>query len=321
MTTRASVARHGRDVESVFDLLGNDENALTAALGFVLARSPELLGRVARLLLPGVDPGDLAVRMETRDELGRTDLELQAGARLAVIEAKRGWLLPEDSQLAAYAPRVVTAGEGVLVTLSDASRDWAAHALPAEVDGVPVRHLPWRDVRVELEAARAACRGEQRHWLDELHAYLGRAIKVREPGDSWTYCVAINRDRPGDDGDVTYRDFVDRGWYFHPFGTGGWPKEAPNFVAFRWDNQVQRVHRVVESEVVPALPARWPDIAVTADTDRPYAVYRLGPALPGPPIPSGINYRANRLWVLLDQLLVGPTLQDALRNSDALTRG
>ncbi len=36
------------------------------------------------------------------------------------------------------------------------------------------------------------------------------------------------------------------------------------------------------------------------------------------PIPSGVNYRANRLRVLLDQLLVGPILEAALKNSDKI---
>jgi len=84
------------------------------------------------------------------------------------------------------------------------------------------------------------------------------------------------------------------------------------------DNQVQRVHRVVSAEVIPTLTARWPDIPATPDTARPYALYALGPALPGMPVPSGVNYRANRLWVLLDQLLVGPTLADGLRATEAL---
>ncbi len=35
--------------------------------------------------------------------------------------------------------------------------------------------------------------------------------------------------------------------------------------------------------------------------------------------PAGQNYRANRLWVLLDQLLLGPTLADAIKSSEALT--
>jgi hypothetical protein len=318
----ASVSRHGREVASVFDLMGTDENALTAALGFTLARSPELLSRVTERLLPGVvDTEDVVLRMETSDERGRTDLEIQAGDRLAVIEAKRGWQLPGERQLAAYAPRVRAVGDGVLATLSSASPQWASHSLPAEVEGVPVRHLPWTEIRTDLAAARTASRGEQRHWLDELHEYLRRAVRVRTPQDSWTYCVVVSGAKPGGGGARSFRDFVDQGWYFHPFGTGGWPKDPPNFLAFRWRSTVQRIHRVTEAEVIPSLLDRWPDIPATEDTERPFAVYRLGPALPGPPIPSGATYRASRMWVLLDQLLTSPTLADALKGTDALTSG
>lgn len=40
---RPVVSRHGRELLSVFDLLGRDENDLTAALGFVLGRSPQIV--------------------------------------------------------------------------------------------------------------------------------------------------------------------------------------------------------------------------------------------------------------------------------------
>jgi hypothetical protein len=40
------LTRHGREVGSVFDLLGRDENDLTAALAYTLARSPALLSGV-----------------------------------------------------------------------------------------------------------------------------------------------------------------------------------------------------------------------------------------------------------------------------------
>jgi len=282
-----------------------------------------LLDRVTARLLPDVGAGDdIDLRMETRDDLGRTDLEIQVGDRLAVVEAKRWWGLPAQAQLAAYAPRVRAVGDGVLATLSNASPEWAAYSLPADVDGVPVVHLPWTQVGRDLAAARRASRGEQRHWLDELHTYLRRAVRVRTPQDSWTYCVSVGEGRPGGGGERTFRDFVDQQWYFHPYGgTGGWPKEPPNFVAFRWYGKVQRVHRVADAEVVPSLASKWADIPVDDDTDRPYAVYSLGPALPGTPIPSGANYRASRMWVLLDQLLVGPTLAQAMRNTSALTAG
>ena len=319
MTVAASLTRHGREVVSVFDLLGRQENDLTAALGFTLARSPELTRLFAVRLLPAGDIGRAAVRMETRDDTGRTDLEFDTGSHLLVVEAKRGWVLPGEIQLGGYAPRIRQRGAGLLVTLSDASADWARDVLPATVGGVELRHLSWAMVRHDLTQARQRSRGQERVWLDELDRYLGRAVKGRDPAESWTYCVAINDARPGGGGARTFRDFVDEGVYFHPFGTGGWPHEPPNFLALRWDGQVQRVHRVLQAEVIRKLQDRWSDVPETPETVRPHAVYRLGPQLPGTPVASGRQYRATRLWVLLDQLLSSPTLAEAITRTNALT--
>ena len=109
MDASMSLARHGEDVSSVFDLLGRDENDLTAALAFTLARSPGLLGHVLRRLNTPADAGSAVLRLETRGDLGRTDLEIDTGTNLIIIEAKRGWLLPGELQLAQYAPRVMRA--------------------------------------------------------------------------------------------------------------------------------------------------------------------------------------------------------------------
>ena len=50
---RLSIGKnHGKDirpVESIFRLIGNDEDALTYALGFLLARDPEFCAKVVRL--------------------------------------------------------------------------------------------------------------------------------------------------------------------------------------------------------------------------------------------------------------------------------
>lgn len=66
---------------------------------------------------------------------------------------------------------------------------------------------------------------------------------MRSVADSWTYCVVLNDDRPA--GGASFKEFVnDQHRYFHPYGMGGWPTEPPNFMAFRWDGFVQRIHRV-----------------------------------------------------------------------------
>lgn len=228
MRTRASLTRHGKEVSSVFDLLGRDENDLTAALAFTLACSPRLLHLILQRLDPRADSASAAVRLETRDDRARTDLEIDTGSHLLIIEAKRGWLVPEEIQLTKYAPRVAARGNDALVSLSAANAQSASLTLPKIVEDVLVIHLSWDEVRLDLAAARGAVRGQERAWLDEFHDYLRKAIKMREPADSWTYCVAISTDRPGGGSPRTFRDFVtNEGCYFHPYGKG-WPR-TPEF--------------------------------------------------------------------------------------------
>lgn len=193
MGTRMSLTRHGGDVTSVFDLLGRDENDLTAALAFTLANSPGLLDLVLhRLNMPTAREGT-SLRLEERDEFGRTDLEIDTGTHLAIIEAKRGWLVPGEIQFTKYAPRIAKHGAGCLVSLSAASSEWASQTLPHAVQGVPVIHYPWDSMRKDLLAARARTHGGERAWLSEFNEYLRKAVKMRDPADSWTYCVVVNK--------------------------------------------------------------------------------------------------------------------------------
>ncbi|MGW1347033.1 hypothetical protein ACWCOV_38685 [Kribbella sp. NPDC002412] len=307
----------------MFDLLGHDENDLTAALGFTLANCDGLLEAIVRRTAPGVgrpDREQITIDLEVRDEVGRTDLEVAVPGAVLVFEAKRGWLLPSVAQLASYAPRVRAHGGGTLVTLSQASEALARTQLPPEIDGLPVVHLPWRHVLADIAAVRSTCRGRERFWLDQLDTYLAGVINVRSVADSWTYCVALNDQHPGGGGAHTFRQFVtEELCYFHPYGVSGWPTEPPNFIAFRWAGAVHRIHRIRTAEVVPTLLDRWPDIPATDDTTRPHAIYDLGPRIPPfDPIPNGAQYRASRLWVLLDQLQTSPTLAEALAQTKAL---
>ena len=320
-SVRSNLKRHTQPVESVFDLLGWQENDLTAALGFTLARSRRLLDHLLDVLGVTAVSTPVLVRMETADDAGRTDLELDTGDKLFVIEAKRGWRLPTPSQLERYADRVNGRGGGSLVTLSDCSPAYAALQLPPEINGAPVQHLPWAVVKRAVVGARAGASRAERLWLAELSDYLRRAVRVTDPASSWAYCVSLSTAKPAGGGARTYTDFVvNDGVYFHPFGWGsGWPTDPPNFLAFRWSGHVRTIHRVVAHEVIPGLQARWPDIPKDADSVRPHALYTLGPPLPmHGPLPAGTNYRAARLWVLVDQALTSPTLKEALARSKAI---
>jgi len=145
---------------------------------------------------------------------------------------------------------------------------------------------------------------------------------MRSVADSWTYCVVLNDVRPTGS-PFTFREYVtDDLTYFHPYGIKGWPLEPPNFMAFRWDGAVQRIHRVIKADVVPTLLHHYPDLPTQDERMRPHAVYRLSPDRLPPlePIPNGAPYRASRLWVLLDQLQVSETLAEALGRTRTLTQ-
>ena len=127
------------------------------------------------------------------------------------------------------------------------------------------------------------------------------------------FCVVVSNDLFGG---ITFRDYVrTERVYFHPFGGNNtWPKVAPNFLCFRWEGQVRQVNRVASFEVLPKLSTRWP--ALTVDkAPEPHIVYELGPDIPVPTISTKGTYATGRVWCLLDQLLVQPTLADAVRFS------
>lgn len=325
-----SVSRYGREMRSVFDLLGTHEPALTAALGWTMGCSPALMrGILTRLDLDAdAHPSDTSVLLETADEAGRTDIEIRTSTAHVIVEAKQGWIVPGEVQLSAYAPRLDEAAHGGLatrlVTLSDSTAGWAHQVLPATVAGVAVTHWSWDDVRELITAARAQVRGTERLWLDQLEDYMGAATSKRPVTDALAYCVVISNDVFGD---ATFRDYVvNQRVYFHPVVGGGWPTIAPNFLAFRWDGAVRQVNRVVDYEIVAHLSERFPAVkddhsAGSRPPEDAHIVYELGPdiPLPGGAIPSGgQNLRAQRFWVLLDQLLTQPSVIDAREATKAL---
>lgn len=326
----AAVSRYGRELGSVFDLLGSHEPALTAALGWTMGRSPTLTtGVLHRLGLSwGSHAADVSVDLESADEAGRTDIEISTPTAHVIIEAKQGWILPSEVQLAAYEPRLAaSAAAGLdtrMVTLSDSSEAWAHLVLPAKVADTAVNHWSWDDVRGLITAARGQARGTERLWLDQLGAYMGAATSRRPVTDALAYCVVISNDQFGD---ATFRDYVvNQRVYFHPVVGGGWPTVPPNFLAFRWDGAVRQINRVTGYEIVAHLSERFPSVTDdhSAESRPPgdaHIVYELGPDIPVPSggIPSGAqNLRAQRFWVLLDQLLTQPTVIDARETTKAI---
>jgi hypothetical protein len=264
--------------------------------------------------LGGRDLGSaLAVSLqEPADTGGYTDIELRYECLHVILEAKRGWALPTIDQLARYQLRFTAPVGSVLLVISEASRHYALSRLPVAVAGVPVRYASWPElIGLANQSAGDAASHAERRLIKELVRYLRGAVRMQDPFSTWTYCVSISNDMPYG-GTVSFRQVVDNGFYFHPY-SAGWPKTTPSFLAFRWQNAVQRIHHVDDYRIVDSLHSAFLEIPESPDDPGPYIIYTLGPNLGPPvPLPSGTTYRAARLWVAVDLLLTSPTLKDAV---------
>ena len=170
----------GREVRTVFDLLGNRENDMTFSLGWGLANSAHFLAALLRDLTgrPWNGVGRSVVKLQTgRAEHGITDAEIDLDSISIIFEAKRGAELPGAAQLKKYAAVLTKASatERLLVTLTNAMPAYAAVALArldSEIQGVRLLHRSWREIKAIAESAISHETNANKGWLRSFIAYL-----------------------------------------------------------------------------------------------------------------------------------------------------
>ena len=144
-------------VQSIFRLAGHDEDALTFALGFLLAHDRDFCAKLVRRF--GLSPrrrlqADYAIRLQevTDNRYGRRDIVIEDSETRIVFEAKIGDSEPTAEQLFKYADeeslwsqykgRVVVAL--TQVKLSAATRDEVSSKLSKKV--IEFREVQWHEV-------------------------------------------------------------------------------------------------------------------------------------------------------------------------------
>jgi hypothetical protein len=315
----ASIHLHGRELNSVFQLLGEHENDMTSCLGWCISRSPifsEFLLSSLGVELKSLET--LAVRLqEAQPGSGITDVEIEDPNNLFVImEAKRGWVLPTHDQLEMYAhrPRFVESGARSkrLVVVSECTNAYSRLFLPAETSNdVEVRNLPWREILHLVSAAESQSRGSERRLLGEVRLYLGRLVTVQPIDSNLVYVVSLSAERPPG-WELSFLDITrEHRKYMHPVGGKGWPKEPPNYIAFRSGGKLLSIHHIETYKVfrrpheeVAGIPAdvEWED----------HFLYSLGPAFgPSEPPSNGPIWPNGRYWCMLDTLFTCSTIAEA----------
>jgi len=192
-----------------------------------------------------------------------------------------------------------------LISISAARRDSAIRHLLADVDGIPVDHLSWSDVRTMVKRAHAACKSQtERLWLHQLNLHLAEYGMTSNAFDSLAYVVSLSRDLLPNSSDMTWIDVVAKqGRDFHPVGGNGWPTIPHAYIGFRYLSEFRSVHFIAHVETVDNLQEvdrTWPV------TSTPNFVYTLGPAMrPVTRLARGNIYYTARHWVALDLLISG----------------
>ena len=149
----ATLESYGREVHSIFQLLGEKENDITLSMSWALTKCPEFLKAVVKHICGLVPDTDAITVMNQKydADTGITDIEVTDYKNFHIIfEAKRGWLLPGADQLTKYSVRLAASPAAVkqIVTLSECTQAYAGAYLPFTVapNGIPIQHLSYREV-------------------------------------------------------------------------------------------------------------------------------------------------------------------------------
>lgn len=248
---------------------------------------------------------------------GITDIEVTDHKYFHIIfEAKRGWLLPGAEQLTKYSIREDFAKASYehkhIVSLSECTQAYAKTHLPfQEVNGIPVSHLSYQEVYQMAQASHAASNHEQKHLLREFCEYLRGLMTMQKLDSNMVYVVALGTQCP-DRCSISWIDIVkNHNKYFCPVGGNGWPKEPPNYIAFRYYGQLQSIHHIEGYTVTRNMHDEIPEMPDEV-WDGDCYVYKLGPAIvPSKTVKTGKIFRNGRVWAMLDTLLTCDTISEA----------
>lgn len=134
---------------------------------------------------------------------------------------------------------------------------------------------------------------------------------MQKKDSNMVYVVALGTNKPNGC-DITFIEIVRKySKYFCPVGGNGWPKEPPNYIAFRYYGQLHSIHHIEGYTVSRNIHNEIPEIP-DAEWETDHYIYNLGPAIvPGKTVKTGKIFKNGRVWAMLDTLLTCDTISDA----------
>jgi len=321
----AVLTRGHRPIESLFDLLGYDEQAMTDSFGLALHGSSTLLNSFVASTSGGSfpsEPVEIGLQLFGSADRGFTDVEILASNLHMIVEAKRWWDPPSQEQLERYQGRFLEvrpprATQRLVILTQDGTDAVVDHRLGGwrPVPPAQLSIVSWSMVAsLASDASRRAPKSE-RVIAAEFARYIAEVAETPDRMSNQVFVVSLST-KPWATFPVSGVDVVRRhGVYFFPATGGPWPRQVPNYIAFRYHGELQSIHhvndaRVVDSggELLPGYPDPW---------GHPHFLIELGPAMrPDHPVRTGPGIKRSRLvWADIDLLLTSNSITDAELNS------
>jgi hypothetical protein len=132
---------------------------------------------------------------------------------------------------------------------------------------------------------------------------------MQNDDSNWVYVVSLGSGTP-DGWSISWIDIVNKkSRYFHPVGNG-WPKEPPNYIAFRYHGRLQSIHHVASWETFTNPHKKF--TAIPNGDWAPHFLYTLGPAFaPQKTVRTGNLFKNGRVRCMLDTLFTSETIAEA----------
>ncbi|HQM80511.1 MAG TPA: hypothetical protein PLX02_02710 [Syntrophorhabdaceae bacterium] len=310
---------HSRKIDSIFQLLGEHENDISYSVAWALSQCPSYLHEFIKQIFGiKVNSTDIEIRLQHHEKArGITDIEIElANEFYIIVEAKRGWNLPDKKQLKKYAKRPTflesKAAPKRIVVLSECSQEYATFNLPTHKIGkIKIIPLSWKNMATYAKNAQGKGSHAEKRLLRELLTYLGGLMTMQNVDSNLVYVVSLSSGIRKK-WNISWIDIVKkRLLYFHPFGVSGWPKIPPNYIAFRYSGKLQSIHHIKDYEITTDLHKKIPEIPSNV-YEFPLILYKLGPAFgPAKEVKTGKIYPNGRVWCMLDTLFTCKTISEA----------
>jgi hypothetical protein len=315
----AELLLHKRKIESIFHLLGEHENDITYSVAWALSQSPRFLNKFVHVALGlQADSHSIVIRLQQHEKhAGITDIEIESpGKFFLIVEAKRGWNLPSRKQLETYALRPsFCASKGLprrILVMSECSREFALLNLETQkIAGVEIHPVSWNQIARLAVEAQHNCSHAEKRILRELLTYLRGLMTMQKIDSNWVYVVSLGSGTL-EGWRISWIDIVKkRRRYFHPVGKT-WPKEPPNYIAFRYHGKLQSIHHIEGYEIFHSPHDKFTEIPKKVKWG-PHFLYKLGPAFsPAREVRTGPRIQRNRrAWCMLDTLFTAKTISEA----------